>query len=180
MTPESDVRAELLEAVPALRAFARSLTGDGDTADDLVQETLVRALANLDRFEPGTSLSAWLFTILRNAFYSQYRKRRREVEDPDEIHAMRMVAAPTQMVSISFSEFEKAFAQIAPQQREALYLVEVLGHSFEEAAEVMQVALGTAKSRVIRGRARLIERLQPDDTLFYETSDGSTTPWKRS
>ena len=136
----------------------------------------MRALANIERFEEGTSLRAWLFTILRNFFYTQYKKRRKEVEDPNEVHAMNMVAAPTQMMHLSFAEFRRALSQIAPQQREALYLVEILGLSFEEAAQVMHVALGTAKSRVIRARASLVERLQPDDAPFFESSgDGPSS-----
>ena len=87
MKPAFNMREALLGAVPSLRAFGISLTGDVDRADDLVQDTLLRALANVDRFEPGTNLNAWLFTILRNLFHSEYRKRRREVEDADGSYA---------------------------------------------------------------------------------------------
>ena len=88
--PEPALRDALLAAVPSLRAFAISLSGQVDRADDLVQDTLLRALSNLHRFEPGTNLNAWLFTILRNLFHSEYRKRRREVEDPDGSYAGRL------------------------------------------------------------------------------------------
>src|SRR4051812_45449296 len=83
MKLEPSVRETMLSAIPSLRAFAISLSGNVDRADDLVQETLVRAMANIDSFEPGTNMSAWLFTILRNLFRSEHRKRRREVEDVD-------------------------------------------------------------------------------------------------
>ena len=83
---QPSVRDAMLAAVPSLRAFAISLSGNVDRADDLVQETLLRAMANINSFEPGTNLSAWLFTILRNLFRSEYRKRRREVEDADGRH----------------------------------------------------------------------------------------------
>src|SRR5438045_8560655 len=87
MNLEPDLREAMLAAVPSLRAFAISLSGNIDRADDLVQETLLRAMANIDSFQPGTNLSAWLFTILRNLFRSDYLKRRREVEDPDGSYA---------------------------------------------------------------------------------------------
>src|ERR671939_2033755 len=96
MTPEPAIRDALLAAVPSLRAFAISLSGQVDRADDLVQDTLVRALANIDRFERGTNLNAWLFTILRNLFHSEYRKRRREVEDADGGYAATLRSAPDQ------------------------------------------------------------------------------------
>src|SRR3954463_6188520 len=92
LTPAgSDLRPAILAAIPSLRAFALSLTGRSEQADDLVQDTILRGLANLDRFEPGTNLQAWLFTILRNQFHSAYRKRRREVEDPEGLIAAKQV-----------------------------------------------------------------------------------------
>ena len=94
MTPDASFRDALLAAVPSLRAFAISLSGNVDRADDLVQDTLVRAIANAHRFEPGTNLNAWLFTILRNLFHSEYRKRRREVEDPDGAYAEQLTSQP--------------------------------------------------------------------------------------
>jgi RNA polymerase sigma-70 factor, ECF subfamily len=90
------VKADILESVPHLRVFAISLTGDLDRADDLVQEAIVRGLSHLDSFTPGTNMQAWLFTILRNQFHTGYRKRRREVEDPDGQHVAKLAAAPTQ------------------------------------------------------------------------------------
>src|ERR1700681_2433165 len=100
-----ELRDAMLAAVPSLRAFAISLSGNIDRADDLVQETLLRALANINSFQPGTNMSAWLVTILRNLFRSEYRKRRREVEDADGSYAERMKSQPEQTGRVEFSEF---------------------------------------------------------------------------
>src|SRR5881227_4106910 len=98
------LRDDILASVPSLRAFAISLSGNGDRADDLVQETLLRAMANIESFQPGTNLSAWLFTILRNLFRSEYRKRRREVEDPDGSYAETLRSHPEQHGRVEFEE----------------------------------------------------------------------------
>ena len=121
MALEPSVREAMLSAVPSLRAFAISLSGNVDRADDLVQETLLRAMANIDSFQPGTNMSAWLFTILRNLFRSEYRKRRREVEDSDGSYADTLTSHPEQHGRIEFEEFRKALAQLPPDQREALW-----------------------------------------------------------
>ena len=107
------IRDQVLATVPSLRAFAISLCGNIDRADDLVQETLLRALAHIDSFQPGTNMSAWLFTILRNLFRSEYRKRRREVEDGDGRYAETLKSHPEQNGQVEFSEFREALAQIA-------------------------------------------------------------------
>jgi RNA polymerase sigma-70 factor, ECF subfamily len=167
------LRDELLATVPSLRAFAMSLTGHSDRADDLVQETLMRAVANIHRFEVGTNLNAWLFTILRNLFHSEYRKRRREVEDADGSYAARLSAPPEQGARLDFEDFRKALAHIPVDQREALLLVGAEGLSYEEAAQVCGVAVGTIKSRVNRARSRLAQMLaveqgeefSPDPTI---------------
>src|SRR3977135_1306059 len=101
---QPSVRDAMLAAVPSLRAFAISLSGDVDRADDLVQETLLRAMGNIDSFEPGTNMSAWLFTILRNLFRSEYRKRRREVEDPEGTYADTLTSVPEQQGRVEFEE----------------------------------------------------------------------------
>ena len=101
-----DVRGAMLAAVPSLRAFAISLCGDVDRANDLVQETLMRAWSHLDSFEPGTNMSAWLFTILRNHFRTEYRKRRREVEDADGGYAERLTT-PEEQTALLVSRGEK-------------------------------------------------------------------------
>src|SRR6476659_421534 len=107
MKLDPTIRDQILAALPSLRAFAISLSGNVDRADDLVQETLLRALANIDSFEPGTNLPAWLFTILRNLFRSEYRKRRREVEDSDGRFAETLKTHPEQNSHIEFQEFQQ-------------------------------------------------------------------------
>jgi RNA polymerase sigma-70 factor, ECF subfamily len=161
---DEQVRNAVLGAVPSLRAFAISLCGNVDRADDLVQETLLRALANIDSFQPGTNMSAWLFTILRNHFRSEYRKRRREVEDSDGHYAETLKSHPSQIGQVEFSEFREALAQLPPDQREALVLVGASGFSYEEAANICDCAVGTIKSRVNRARTRLAELMDIDST----------------
>ena len=117
------LRDDILASVPSLRAFAISLSGNGDRADDLVQETLLRALANIDSFQPGSNLPAWLFTILRNLFRSDYRKRRREVEDADGSYAKTLKTQPAQNAHLEFEEFRAALDKLPQDQREALILV---------------------------------------------------------
>ncbi|MFL9825317.1 sigma-70 family RNA polymerase sigma factor [Rhodoplanes sp. SY1] len=156
---DASVREAMLAAVPSLRAFAISLSANVDRADDLVQETLLRAWANLDSFEPGTNMSAWLFTILRNLFRSEYRKRRREVPDSDGAYADSMKTQPEQASKVEFEEFREALGKLPPDQREALVLVGASGFSYEEAAEICGCAVGTIKSRVNRARTRLAELL---------------------
>jgi RNA polymerase sigma-70 factor, ECF subfamily len=159
-----DLRDGMLAAVPSLRAFAISLSGNMDRADDLVQETLLRAMANIESFQPGTNLSAWLFTILRNLFRSEYRKRRREVEDPDGTYAETLKSHPEQQGRVEFEEFRVALAKLPADQREALVLVGASGFSYEEAAAICDCAVGTIKSRVNRARTRLAELLAIDGT----------------
>ena len=156
---DSSIQAALLAAVPSLRAFAISLSGNVDRADDLVQDTLVRALSHIDSFQPGTNLNAWLFTILRNLFHSEYRKRRREVEDVDGAYAARLATQPEQGARLDMEDFKAALARLPPDQREVLLLVGASGFSYEEAAEICQCAVGTIKSRVNRARTRLAQML---------------------
>src|SRR5437870_10476296 len=156
------LRDDILASVPSLRAFAISLSGNGDRADDLVQETLLRAIANIDSFQPGTNLPAWLFTILRNLFRSEYRKRRREVEDADGSYAESLKSYPEQHGRIEFEEFRTALLKLPPDQREALILVGASGFSYEETAAICECAVGTIKSRVNRARRRLAELLAID------------------
>jgi RNA polymerase sigma-70 factor (ECF subfamily) len=159
MTLDSDLRDIMLRATPNLRAFAISLTSNVDRADDLVQETLLRALANIESFQPGTNLQAWLFTILRNLFRSEYRKRRREVEDTDGNYAESLVSQPEQESQLEFKELRVALAKLPQDQREALILVGASGFSYEEAAAICGCAIGTIKSRVNRARNRLASEL---------------------
>src|SRR5215212_577954 len=163
MKPAFNMREALLGAVPSLRAFGISLTGDVDRADDLVQDTLMRAWKNVDRFEPGTNLNAWLFTILRNLFHSEYRKRKREVEDADGSYAARLATAPEQNARLDFDDLRLALAKLSPDQREAVLLIGAEGFSYEEAAQICGTAVGTIKSRVNRARVRLAELLGYED-----------------
>jgi RNA polymerase sigma-70 factor (ECF subfamily) len=140
------LRDDILASVPSLRAFAISLSGNGDRADDLVQETLLRALANIDSFQPGSNLPAWLFTILRNLFRSDYRKRRREVEDADGNYAKTLKTQPAQNAHLEFEEFRAALEKLPQDQREALILVGASGFSYEDAAAICGCAVGTIKS----------------------------------
>src|ERR1700744_5984493 len=167
------LRDDILASVPSLRAFAISLSGNGDRADDLVQETLLRALANIDSFQPGSNLPAWLFTILRNLFRSDYRKRRREVEDADGSYAATLKTQPGQNTHLEFEEFRVALDKLPQDQREALILVGASGFSYEDAAAICGCAVGTIKSRVNRARSKLsallyvdgAEDFGPDDTV---------------
>jgi RNA polymerase sigma-70 factor (ECF subfamily) len=159
MSLDPALRDAMLGAVPSLRAFAISLSGNVDRADDLVQETLLRAIANIESFQPGTNMSAWMFTILRNLFRSEYRKRRREVEDADGSYADTLKSHPEQGSHLEFKEFKSALAKLPPDQREALILVGASGFSYEEAAAICECAVGTIKSRVNRARTRLADLL---------------------
>lgn len=157
------LRDEIIATIPNLRAFAISLSGSVDRADDLVQETLLRAFANITSFRPGTNLSAWLFTILRNLFRSEYRKRRREVPDSDGAFAATLTSNPDQTTHLDFEDFRSALDKLPPDQREALVLVGASGFSYEEAADICKCAVGTIKSRVNRARKRLGELLAIED-----------------
>jgi len=159
MTLAPSLKEAMLSAVPSLRAFAISLSGNIDRADDLVQETLLRAIANIDSFQPGANMSAWMFTILRNLFRSEYRKRRREVEDTDGSYAESLKSHPEQASRLEFQEFRTALSKLPPDQREALILVGASGFSYEEAASICGCAVGTIKSRVNRARTRLADLL---------------------
>jgi RNA polymerase sigma factor (sigma-70 family) len=153
------LREGLVAAIPALRSFAYSLTYDADRSDDLVQDTLIRAWAKADSFTPGTHLIAWLFTILRNLFYSEQRKRGREIEDAEGKHAERLIALPDHDAHLELSDFQTALSALPRSQQEALLLIGAQGFSYEEAAAICEVAVGTIKSRVNRARTVLVERL---------------------
>jgi RNA polymerase sigma-70 factor, ECF subfamily len=173
--PES-VREEMLATVPRLRAFAVSLSGNVDRADDLVQETLLRAWSHLDSFEPGSNMSAWLFTILRNLFRSEYRKRRREVEDADGVYSERLSSMPEQPGHIEMREFRTALTQLPEDQREALILVGASGFAYDEAAQICNCAVGTIKSRVHRARTQLAKILALDETSLNDGESEQLLP----
>jgi len=166
MLIDDSFRTDLLSTIPKLRAFAISLVGDIDRADDLVQNTILRAWEKHDKFEPGTNLRAWLFTVLRNIFYSECRKWRREIEDADEKFSARLAILPAQQHCAEFGELRSALMQLSAEQREAILLVAAEGLGYEEAAVICEVPVGTIKSRVNRARARLAELLGHDDNEF--------------
>jgi RNA polymerase sigma-70 factor (ECF subfamily) len=148
-------KQSLVDAVPMLRAFARSLSGNRDRADDLVQETLVKAIAHRDKYRPGTNLHAWLVTILRNQYYSEGRRRRREVADPEGYYAATLTEAPRHDGAMAMGDFLCALQCLPADHREALLLIGVSELSYEEAAQILGAPVGTVKSRVSRARARL-------------------------
>ncbi|WP_298469489.1 sigma-70 family RNA polymerase sigma factor [uncultured Erythrobacter sp.] len=160
---KADFKRELTEVVPHLRAFARGLCGRPDMADDLVQEALLKAWAAQDRFEPGTSMRAWTFVILRNAYLTDMRRNRFRGEY-DEGVAERILTAPAgQEEPIHLSDMHRALLTLPPERREALLLVGAGGFSYEEAAQICGCAVGTIKSRVGRARATLNSMLAEGD-----------------
>ena len=146
--------------IPALRAFAWSLSRNGSDADDLVQDTLIKAWSNREKFESGSNLRAWLFTILRNTYYTSLVRRRREVRDETGEYAGALKTPPSQEWSMAMHALQDALAQLPVEHREALVLVGAAGLSYEEAAEICGCAVGTIKSRVSRARTRLQEILK--------------------
>ncbi|KAA5606292.1 sigma-70 family RNA polymerase sigma factor [Roseospira marina] len=153
----------LVEALPHMRAFARSLTTDHALADDLVQEAATRALANRDSYEPGTNFRGWVFTILRNTFYSEQRRKWRKSETNDDVAMEAHADIGGQQAGLEMDDFKRAFARLPPEQREALILVGACGFEYEQAAAVIGCAPGTVKSRVSRARRDLRAMLDRDD-----------------
>ncbi|SRR5258708_9700119 len=160
------IRTELLANAAMLRKFALSLCGTIDGAEDFVQDTFLQAIAKIDTFQPGTNLSAWLVTILRNRFLGQWRKRRREVEDVEGRYAETLTSEPEQTAQVDFADFRAAFSKLPSEQRQALILIGASDLSYDEAAAECGCPAGTIKSRAHRARARLTELLAidaPDD-----------------
>jgi RNA polymerase sigma-70 factor (ECF subfamily) len=160
---DQSFKSELLGSIQAMRAFAISLCGKAEQADDLVQETLIKAWSNQSSFQPGSNIRAWLFTILRNEFYTYLRKRRREVEDADGLIAGNVAVQPQQDGHMNLLDMNTALLRLPVDQREALLLVSASDMSYEEAAAICGVAVGTIKSRVNRARVRLGELLEISD-----------------
>ncbi len=153
--PDNEFKDQLALVIPHLRAFGRSLSGSRDLADDLVQETLLKAWAARKRFQAGTNMRAWTFIILRNLFLSQMRRARFKGEW-DELTASKLLAAPaSQDRHIELGDMQRALLHLPQPQREALILVGAGGFAYEEAAEICGCAVGTIKSRVARGRVAL-------------------------
>ncbi len=166
-TPKASFKELLVAEIPNLRAFGASLSGSMHVADDLVQDTLLKAWSHSGSFMEGTNIRAWLFTILRNTYYSMYRKRGREVQDTDGIYSSRVAVPADQDGALDLADLRIALGKLPEEQREVLIMVGATGLSYEEAAVVCGVAVGTVKSRVNRGRNRLAELLgihHSDDT----------------
>ena len=159
----------MVHYLPALRAFARSLTRDANDADDLVQETLTKALANIDRFEPGTRMKSWLFTIMRNTFLTAIKVRKREAPGVAEAVSDSRASEATQEWALRGREVRDGLSTLPQTQREALVLIGMLGISYEEAADICECPVGTIKSRLNRGRAGLLAYL--DETSIEAALD---------
>lgn len=170
----ADVEAMLLDVIPHLRAFARSLTRNRDQADDLTHDAVVRALAAIDQFTPGTNFKAWMFTILRNLYYNECRKRWIKSTPIDEMAGDEPSIGPAQEANLEFNDFRRAFWQLNADQREVLILVGASGFSYEEAAEVCNCRVGTVKSRVSRARTELKQILE-QGTLAGQRGDAAPT-----
>jgi RNA polymerase sigma-70 factor, ECF subfamily len=172
--PGNKLHEDLVAAIPNMRAFAISLCGNRDHADDLVQEALVKAWNHLDSFEEGTNLKAWLFTILRNAYFSELRKTKREVADSEGQLAAKLSVPAEQQGHLDLVDLNRAMSKLPADQREALILVGAEGFSYEDAANISGCAVGTVKSRVNRARTRLNELMTalPTDAPASKGSDG--------
>jgi RNA polymerase sigma-70 factor (ECF subfamily) len=166
---DAEFKRLLVAVLPALRRFTVSLTRDPVAADDLVQDNILRACRSRDRFEPGTNLEAWTFTILRNAFYRSRRKAR-DLQDEDGSRTARLATLPDQAGHLDLQDVRSAIERLAPMMREALILVAIENLTHEEAAAVMNCRIGTVKSRVWRAREQLARMLGYTGTGFG--SDG--------
>jgi RNA polymerase sigma-70 factor, ECF subfamily len=170
MSISKTFRDDLLAAIPSLRAFGLSLTARGDRADDLVQETLMKAWKYHESYTPGTNMKAWLYTILRNEFYTQLRKRKREVEDADGLYSNKVAVHAEQDGHLEMVDLTVALSKLPEDQREAIILVGASGFSYEEAAKICGCAVGTIKSRVNRARNKLTELLELDGSAKERSS----------
>jgi len=171
-----EFKRELEAVIPHLRAFARGLCGRPDMADDLVQEALLKAWAAQERFEPGTSMRAWTFVILRNAYLTDMRRNRFRGEY-DESVAERILTAPaSQEEPIHLSDLHRALLTLPPERREALLLVGAGGFSYEEAANICGCAIGTIKSRVGRARVALTSMMEEGSIPQRSLDDAGAHP----
>ena len=162
---------DIVELIPALRMFARTFCKNAFDADDLVQETLTKAIANNSKFRPGTNLKAWMFTIMRNSFYTSTKVRRREQPGSEECVSDQRSVAQSQDWSMQGREVRASLDALPSEQREVLVLIGILGVSYEEAAEMTGCAIGTIKSRLNRARHRMLALLQSETVSeLFDTS----------
>jgi RNA polymerase sigma-70 factor, ECF subfamily len=161
-------RDQLLALLPSLRAFSRGLCGNRDMADDLAQDTMMRAWAARASYTQGSNFRAWMFMIMRNQFYSTLRKNKRMTSLDPEVAERVLVVAPAQQNGINVDDVAKALQKLPAEQREVMLLIGANGLSYEEAAEIIGCAMGTVKSRLARGRAALTALINgpSDDALF--------------
>lgn len=160
---------ELISVVARLQGFARSLTRSAERAEDLLQDTIVRAMASAHQFQAGTNLQAWMSTIMRNQNYTNLRKDRVRVRSFGEAGINEPSVPPNQEINLEFKDFHRAFSQLSDEHREALTLIGAEGLSYAAAATVCKCPVGTMKSRVSRGRLQLrwlLDRSTPGDRPF--------------
>jgi RNA polymerase sigma-70 factor (ECF subfamily) len=174
--PVTDFRTELVSHLPHLRAVARALTGHRDRADDLVNDTVLKALSAEAQFQPGTYLKAWLMTILRNHYINGLRRTRIEVETIGDIPESALPSAPNQEHVVEVNEVANALQRMSVEHREILVLVSAAGLSYEEASEVCGCAVGTIKSRLNRARSELKKVLAKSRGLAGEPRQDGTIP----
>ena len=178
VTADKSDETAIVDLIPALRAFARTFCRDPSDADDLVQETLTKGIANLDKFEPGTRMKSWLFTIMRNTFYTRIKVATREAPGLMDCASGRPIQEATQEWTVRGHEVHAAINRLQPHHREVLVLIGVLGVSYEEAADICCCAIGTVKSRLNRARTSLLEDLgeHSSETLIEPTTKLADTP----
>jgi RNA polymerase sigma-70 factor (ECF subfamily) len=169
---EPEGEPDIVDLIPALRAFARTFCRDVSDADDLVQETLTKGLANLDKFEPGTRMKSWLFTIMRNSFCTRAKYAVREAPGLADCASGRPISEATQEWSVRSREVHDAINLLPAAKREVIMLVGVLGISYEEAAEICGCSVGTVKSRLNRARTSILQLLGEDspESLIERTA----------
>lgn len=157
---DGSASGKVVEMIPFLRIYARNLTRGGTEADDLVQETLVKAIANIDRFQPGTNLRAWLFTIMRNSFLTGVMKRSREPVGNQDCVSAQVISFPVHDSHMACNRVMQAIRRLPAQYKEALVLVFLVGESYQDVARICDCAIGTVKSRISRGRQMLMDDLK--------------------
>jgi RNA polymerase sigma-70 factor (ECF subfamily) len=162
--------SDLIACVPHLRAFAWFLTKNRERADDLVQDAIVRVLAEAHQFEPCTNLKVWMFTILHNLHYNELRESLIRIQSLDDPLEYEPAALPSQIASLEFGDFRRALWKLNDDWREALILIGASGLSYEEVAKVCECSPGTVKSRVSRARRELL-RILEDDLLADKRCD---------
>jgi len=159
---ESHPQTEIVELIPMLRSFARRFYNNPHDVDDLVQETVLRALANLDKFQPGTSLKSWAFTIMRNTFCTRYGRGKREFVGTEDCASLQRSINAPQECAVRIQEFDRALARLPEHYRDAFEIVLMRGESYESASTLCNCPVGTIKSRVNRARLAILKSLGED------------------